>query len=283
MYRTLNILLISLISICTAAQKSTVPVKVTVNQTADTKISNPPEVENLYTGRESADELLKKAAVLYSQKLYSASAKIYEHVISKYGSSDKLYYNLGNAYYKSKNLAPAILNYERSLRLNPGDNDARFNLEMCQARIVDKIEPGGVIIFSRWFNSIGNSFNSNTWGTVSIVLFLIFVASLFGYFFARIIWLKKCSFFIGFLTLCLSALSLVYSGQQRNSIVYPDEAIIFAPTINVKSSPDQSGTDLFILHEGSKVSVLSTLGLWSEIKLEDGSVGWLETKNIQII
>jgi len=85
------------------------------------------------------------------------------------------------------------------------------------------------------------------------------------------------------LSICVSILSLVYSGQQRNSIVYPDKAIVFSSTINVKSSPDQSGTDLFILHEGSKVTVLSSLGTWSEIELEDGSVGWLETKNIQII
>lgn len=283
MYRTLSILFISLISICTAAQNSVPPIKVVASQPADKVISVPAESKNLLTGNESADELVKKAAVMYSRNRFSSAAKIYEYIISKYGSSDKLYYNLGNAYYKSKDLAPAILNYERSLRLNPGDNDARFNLGMCQARIVDKINPVGVIIFTRWYHSIGNSFNSNTWGVASIVLFLLFVACLFGYFFAKITWLKKSSFFIGLLAFCLSLLSLTYSGQQSNSILYPDEAIIFTPTINIKSSPDKSGTDLFILHEGSKVTVLSVLGLWSEIELEDGSVGWLETKNVQVI
>lgn len=284
MYRTLSILFISLISICAVAQNSVPPIKkVVASQPVNASVTVTAEEKDLFTGNESVDELVKKAAILYAHNHFNSAAKVYEHIISKFGSSDKLYYNLGNAYYKSKNLAPAILNYERSLKLNPGDNDARFNLEMCQARIVDKINPVGVIMFARWYQSIGNSFNSNTWGIYSIGLFLLFVACLFGYFFAKVSWLKKSSFFIGFFAICLSILSLTYSGQQRNSIVYPDEAIIFAPTITIKSSPDKSGTDLFILHEGSKVTVLSVLGSWSEIELQDGSAGWLETKNIQII
>lgn len=282
MYRTLSILLISLISICTAAQKSTVPVKLAADQSTGS-VSGSTEADKPIDTKLSVDQLEKEAAAMYAHHSYSSVARIYEYMISRYGYSDKLYYNLGNAYYKSKNYAPAILNYERALRLNPGDQDARFNLEMCRTRIVDKINPVGVIIFTRWYQSLGNTFDSNTWGIFSIVLFLLFIASLFGFFFAKVTWLKKSSFFVGILSICVSILSLVYSGQQRNSIVYPDKAIVFSSTINVKSSPDQSGTDLFILHEGSKVTVLSSLGTWSEIELEDGSVGWLETKNIQII
>jgi tetratricopeptide (TPR) repeat protein len=282
MYRTLSILLISLISICTAAQKSTVPVKLATDQSIGSA-SGSTEADRPVDTKLSVSQLEKEAAALYVHHSYGSAARIYEYMISRYGYSDKLYYNLGNTYYKSKNYAPAILNYERALRLNPGDQDSRFNLEMCRTRIVDKINPVGVIIFTHWYQSLGNTFDSNTWGLFSIVLFLLFIASLFGFFFAKVTWLKKSSFFVGILSICVSVLSLVYSGQQRNSIVYPDKAIVFASTINVKSSPDQSGTDLFILHEGSKVTVLSSLGTWSEIELEDGSVGWLETKNIQII
>jgi len=88
---------------------------------------------------------------------------------------------------------------------------------------------------------------------------------------------------MGILSLYISILSLVYSGEQSDSIVNPDKAILFTPTVTVKSSPDQSGTDLFVLHEGSKVTVLSILGVWSEIELEDGNIGWLESKHLQTI
>ncbi|MDD4922736.1 MAG: tetratricopeptide repeat protein [Bacteroidales bacterium] len=231
----------------------------------------------------TAEELLKKAAYFYTQSRFNEAAAIYEQILASNGASYKLYYNLGNSYYKSKELAPAILNYERALRLNPGDPDARFNLEMCQAKIVDKIDPIGMFFIGRWYQSLGNSFDSNTWAGVAIFFFLVFMVCLFAYFFTRVSWLKKCGFFVGIVSVFLSLLSLAYSGEQYHRFVDPDTAILFAPTITVKSSPDQSGTDLFIIHEGCKVTVLSVLGSWSEIELEDGNVGWLESKDLKMI
>jgi tetratricopeptide (TPR) repeat protein len=274
MYRSLSILFLSLISFCAAAQTPSAQPGSDAGQQANASTT-------VSTG--TPDEMLTRAAELYSKSQFTAAARIYEKVKEQYGSSDKLYYNLGNAYFKSKDLPSAILNYERSLRLNPADKDTRFNLEMCEARITDKIEPVGMFMVTRWYLSLENSFDSNTWGYVSIFFFLIFITCLFAYFFARISWLKKIGFFAGILTLGISILALVYSGDQRDQIVNPDEAILFTPTVTVKSSPDQSGTDLFVLHEGSKVTVLSILGTWSEIEIKDGNVGWLETKHLQTI
>ncbi|HEY5499148.1 MAG TPA: tetratricopeptide repeat protein [Bacteroidales bacterium] len=281
MYRSLSILFLSLISFCAFAQNDSIQTKSETTQQAGYATSKATESTQNITGTQN--ELLNKAAELYSKSQFSAAAEVYEKVKAQYGTSDKLYYNLGNAYYKSKNLPSAILNYERALRLNPADRDIQFNLEMCQARIVDKIDPIGMFMFARWNKSLENSFNSNIWAFVSIFFFLILITCLFAYFFARISWLKKVSFFAGILALCISALSLYYTGDQRNQIVYPDKAILFTPTVTVKSSPDQSGTDLFILHEGSKVTVLSKLGNWSEIELEDGNIGWIESIHLQTI
>jgi len=278
MYRSLSILFLSLICFCTYAQTDTVQQKV-----AMTENSGSVKTEERQVIKGTADELLNKAAVLYSQSRFKDAAKIYEQVLSEFGTSDKLYYNLGNAYYKSKELAPAILNYERALKFNPGDRDARFNLEMCRARITDKIDPIGMFLISRWYKSIGNSFDSNVWAGFSIFFFLLFIACLFAYFFTSVSWLKKSGFFVGILSFCLSVFSLVYSGEQHHRIVDPETAILFTPTVTVKSSPDKSGTDLFILHEGCKVTILSVLGAWSEIELEDGNIGWLESKDLQII
>ena len=281
MYRSLSILFLSLISICVSAQNDSLQSKAMTEEYADSVKANATGTAQATTG--TSNDLLKLAADLYSKSRYEASAEVYEKVLAQYGFSDKLYYNLGNAYYKSKNLPSAILNYERALRLNPGDRDARFNLEMCQARIVDKIDPLGMFMISRWYKSLGDCFDSNTWGYFSIFFFFIFILCLFVYFFTRVSWLKKIGFFAGILTLCISVLSLVYSGEQSDHITNPDKAILFTPTVTVKSSPDQSGTDLFVLHEGCKVTVLSILGDWSEIELLDGNIGWLESKHLQTI
>ena len=235
------------------------------------------------TGQESPETLLEMAATSYSKGRYNDAANLYEAILQNHGISDKVYFNLGNAYYKCDRLAPAILNFERALRLNPGDADARFNLEMCQARIVDKIEPIGMFLIARWYHSLGNLFNSNNWAFFSILFFLLFIGCLFAYFFARRRWLKKSGFFVGILLLVLSSLSLVYSAQASHRITNPDEAILFTLSVTVKSSPDKSGTDLFVLHEGSKLKIRSVLGDWIEIELEDGFVGWLPSKDIQII
>ena len=258
-----------------------------VSATAQTNLADSTQRKNNtsfeLTGNESSNVLLEMAAASYSKGNYNQAANLYETILQKQGLSDKVYYNLGNAYYKCDRLAPAILNFERALRLNPGDADARFNLEMCQARIVDKIDPIGMFLISRWYHSLGNLLNSNEWAYVSILLFLLFIGCLFAYFFARRRWLKKSGFFAGILLLAFSTLSLVYSAQASQRITTPDEAILFTLSVTVKSSPDKSGTDLFVLHEGSKLKIRSVLGEWSEIELEDGNVGWLLSKDIQII
>ena len=235
------------------------------------------------SGNESPEKLLQMAATSYAKGKYYEAAVLYEGILQQHGMSDKVYYNLGNAYFKCDRLAPAILNFERALRLNPGDADARFNLEMCQARIVDKIDPIGMFLIVRWYHSLGNLFNSNGWAYVSILFFLLFIGCLFAYFFARRRWLKKSGFFVGILFLTFSVLSLAYAAQSSHRITNPDEAILFTFSVTVKSSPDKSGTDLFVLHEGTKMKIRSVLGDWSEIELEDGNVGWLLSKEIKII
>ena len=62
-----------------------------------------------------------------------------------------------------------------------------------------------------------------------------------------------------------------------------DEAIVMASAISVKSSPDRSATDLFVLHEGTKVHILSEVDEWCEISIADGKKGWLLKSNIENI
>jgi tetratricopeptide (TPR) repeat protein len=231
----------------------------------------------------SPNELLKQANQYYANRQFDQAIPLYESLLSQYGPSFIVYYNLGNAYFKNNELAKAILNYERALRIKPMDQDTRFNLQVCQARTVDKIDSVGVFLVTRWFRALGDLLSSNHWALVSLISFTLLIGFLFAYFFSRTAWLKKTGFYVSLLLLILSILSLVYASRKYQEIVHPDQAILMDPTVTVKSSPDENGTDLFTLHEGTKVTLRNEVGNWKEIVLQDGNVGWVPASSLEII
>lgn len=225
----------------------------------------------------------KEAEVAFSKGQYSKAIELYGAILNEKGESAEIYYNLGNAYYRSSKIALAILNYERALLLDPGDSDIRFNLQMAKLKTVDKIEPIGEFFLISWFQSIQNMGAADSWAKLGITTFILFICCLILYFFSRWIRIKKIAFYIGVVLLVVVIFSNIFASNQNSKLINRNNAIIFVPTVTIKSSPDASGTDLFILHEGTKVSVKSTLGEWSEIELENGSIGWILSKSIESI
>ncbi len=238
---------------------------------------------NISANQNSAEILMENASKLYSSGKYEKASELYIKIIETNGDSFEAFYNLANAKYKMNDIASAILYYEKALKIRPGDKDTRFNLELCEAKIVDKIVPVGKFLIVRWYESIGNNFNTNTWAMISLIFFIITMISLIVYFFSRHRWLKKTGFYTSVISLIFTILCLTFTAGKYNEAKNPDKAIIFTPTVTVKSSPDASGTDLFILHEGTKVNIKSEIGNWKEIELIDGNVGWIESMHLRII
>ncbi|OAV73440.1 putative O-linked N-acetylglucosamine transferase, SPINDLY family [Bacteroidales bacterium Barb6] len=226
---------------------------------------------------------IKAAETAYAQENYAEAVEKYEAVLKDYGESPQIRYNLGNACYKAGQTAPAILNYERSLLLDPGDANTRFNLQLARLRTADRIEPAGDFLPVKWFLSLQNACKTDSWAKAGIAAFLLFIGSLTLFAFARRIRLKKAGFYAALFFLAATLLANLFARNQKNELLNRTHAIVFSPTVTVKSSPDASGTDLFILHEGTKVSVKSTLKEWNEIELEDGNTGWMPRKDIEII
>jgi tetratricopeptide (TPR) repeat protein len=237
----------------------------------------------LTCGLPAQETMLKEAETAYTNEDYARAAELYEEILKTYGASSTVYYNLGNAYYKSGKTASAILNYERALLINPGDKDLRHNLTVAKLRTTDKIEPVGEFFLIEWFRSVQNMFSVDTWATIGLACFALFVGCLALYFFSKRMALKKIGFYAGMILLALVIAANVFARNQKHALQNRSGAIVFAPTVTIKSSPDNSGMDLFVLHEGTKVFIKSAVGEWNEIELEDGNVGWIRQKDLEKI
>lgn len=220
----------------------------------------------------------------YINNDFVSAIDMYETILKNDGESADLYYNLGNSYYKTENIAKAILNYEKALMLNPGDGDIRFNLELAQSKTVDKVTPISEMFFVTWTKSLANLMSEKGWGKTGIFAFIAALIGLSLYFFSKKITLKKVGFISAVCLFLLCIVANLFASSQKTKIMKHDNAIIMAPSVTVKSTPNEGGTDLFIIHEGRKVMIKDdTMKEWKEIQLEDGNAGWVPTSVIEVI
>ena len=216
----------------------------------------------------------------YNEGNYEQALTFYNQVVEAGLESADLYYNMGNTYYKLKQYPMSILYYEKALKLNPGDEDIRANLEIANLAVVDKINVIPQSFIQRWWNGIKASFSTDGWAWVSVVLFALFLFCLFAFLMARRTGLRKVGFFAGLLLLICLVFSVVFAVGNYEDLKYQDEAIVMTPTITVKSSPSDMSVDLFVLHEGAKVRIMESSNGWNKIKIADGSVGWLSEESM---
>ena len=219
----------------------------------------------------------------YVQERYQQAAKDYESLL-KQGVSAELYYNLGNCYYRMDQMPQAVLNYERALLLSPGDKDIRFNLQMARSNTIDKITPESEMFFVTWYRSLVNVQSVDSWAKTALIALFVAIALALLYLFANPVWLRKVGFFGGGLLLLVFVVSNLFAWQQKHNLTHRSGAIIIKSAVNVKSTPSKNGTDLFILHEGTKVTITdASMKGWKEIRVADGKEGWLETSEIEVI
>ena len=219
----------------------------------------------------------------YVHERYQQAIADYEALL-KGGVSADLYYNLGNAYYRTDNMTKAILNYERALLLSPGDEDIRFNLQMARSKTIDKITPESEMFFVTWYHSLVNVMSVDAWARTALIVLAIAIILALVYLFSDRIWLRKTGFFGALLLLVVFLLSNLFAFQQKQKLTHRTGAIITTTAVPVKSTPSKNGTDLFILHEGTRVTITDgSMNGWKEIRVADGKKGWIETRQIEII
>ena len=214
---------------------------------------------------------------------YKEALKIWTDIYNTGYRSANLDYNIGNAYFKLNNIPSAILFYERAYLLKPADENINYNLQIARTLIVDRFQEIPELFFIKWYNFVSLFLSTNTWAKISITSFIIFLLLLSLYFYSSRYRHKVIGFWLGVFFIVLSLTSLAFTIRNKSLVYDSRKAIISSPMVNGKSSPDKSGNDIFVLHEGTKVTVEDEVGEWSEIRLSDGNKGWVPLNSIIII
>ena len=229
------------------------------------------------------DSLFQKANEAYASGFYLEAIDQYLKIVDMGFESAELYFNTGNACFKLEDYPSAILYYEKAKKLDPNDEDINFNLAIANTRIVDKIEPVPEIFFRRWWRTLTNLLGTDTWAMLGTGAFILFFILLAFYLLSRVTRIRKTSFYSGLVVLFIALFAFFIALQKYRAFQLDREAIVFTPTITVKSSPNPNSVDLFVIHEGSKVQIMDQVGEWCEIRIANGSVGWLPVSSIRKI
>lgn len=228
-----------------------------------------------------ANDPLSQAKDYYDAGDYSQAILIYDSLL-QVSPSAELQYNIGNAYYKNGDLGQSILHYERAVRLRPGYADAKYNLKIAESRIVDNLKNDNTTLLSLWLHTLVRSLSEQTWIILSLTMFLLFLAGIIVFSFVRSLGLRKTGFYVACCAIVCSIVFFAFAGLEHKQDTEQRDAIVMQSIVSVKSSPDNSGTDIFVLHEGAKVYIRSTLSEWAEIQVSD-NVGWVKLSAIERI
>jgi tetratricopeptide (TPR) repeat protein len=219
----------------------------------------------------------------YKKGEYKSAISSYEKILKSGYDAAEVYYDLGNCYYKLNDVPHSILNYERALKLAPRDEDIIFNLRLANLKVIDKIQSVDQVFFKRWIENISNLYSTDSaalWTIIflwcGLIVFALFILSGNSL-------VKRIFFYSGAIILVLSILFLIVTNYRNQTVNAINSGIIFNPSVYVKSAPDTKSTDLFILHEGTKVKILDTVGSWKKIRLMNNNEGWIKGESLEVI
>ena len=235
-------------------------------------------------GGSSAKAVTKNNAdTEYQKGNYQQAIRDYEEVL-KNGESAEIYFNLGNAYYRTDNITKAVLNYERARLLSPGDDDINFNLQFARSKTIDKITPQSEMFFVTWYKSLVNFTSVDNWAKTGILCIVMALLLVLLYLFGPQLMLRKIGFFGGLAFFVIFLLSNLFAFQQKQALDNRTGAIIISPSVNIKKTPAKNSADQFVLHEGTRVDIIDKgMTDWRCIRVGDGREGWIETKAIEEI
>lgn len=233
--------------------------------------------------KDSVDLLKMQADSAYANEDFENAERIYLQ-LAEQGESAVICYNLGCTYYRQDNIAKAVLWFERAAQLDPSDDDIRFNLAMARGKTIDRIIPRHEMFFVSAWKTLMHSQSVTEWAYWAIGAFVMFLLLVALYIYCSAVYLRKVGFFGAIITVLMCVLFNILASSLRNYNNTHTAGIIMEPAVTVRSTPTKSGTDLFVVHEGTRVEIKdNSMRDWAEIQIADGKVGWIEKSTYEAI
>ncbi|MGV8880146.1 MAG: tetratricopeptide repeat protein [Sphingobacteriaceae bacterium] len=234
-------------------------------------------------GKDGLNTLFEQGNKQYTEAKYADAVRSYQKILDAGYESAEVHFNLGNTFYKSGNLPAALLNYEKAYRLAPGDKDIQHNIQFANARTTDKIESVPDFFLQRWWRNLFLFFSIKTFSILSITLITLGFWSLILFRFAQLSSIKRAAFYIGIGLIFLGVVTIFMAITQHNYFQQHRQAIVFQTTVTVKSEPVNVSKDLFVIHAGTKITILAKDSGWIKLELSNGKVGWVPAGTIKQI
>ncbi len=232
---------------------------------------------------QTPDSLFVAANNLYKKEAYKEAVATYKKIESKKVVSADLFYNMANAYYKLNEVAPAIYYYEKTLKLDPNNEDAKYNLAFANRMTIDKIDVLPMSFFQKLDKQYIRALKYNTWAVIAICSSILFVLLFLSYYFSFSPSHKRLYFIGAVLSILFLILSFTFAYSGYTYAKNNKPAIIFALRAPVKDAPTPNSNNVFELHEGTKVMILEQVDTWKKIKLPDGKIGWIDENNLKAL
>lgn len=224
---------------------------------------------------DSAKTLFDRANEYYAKGDYQNTINLCDSLLKNNVESAAIYYNLGNAWFKLDDIPKAIFYYEKAKKIEPNNEDIIYNLQLANTKIADRIEPVPEIFLKKWWKNLVVYFNEQQWTYINITFFVVFFTFVVIFFITKNGRVKKSAFPLLVIFLIFSLVSGFIGYRSYKIKTTHNTGVIFTPTVNVKSAPDDGSSTLFILHQGSKVNIIEESSSWGKIKIANGSEGWV--------
>jgi tetratricopeptide (TPR) repeat protein len=230
-----------------------------------------------------SETLFEKATDAYNEGNYEDAIGFYEDILEQGEHSAALYFNLGNAHYKKNEIAPSIYYYEKALLLDPDDPEVKNNLVFARNMTLDAITPIPETDLERYYNKLVLALSIDGWAYLGIFFVMLFVGAYLFFLSSQTPNKKRIALFSSLVALMLAVGSTTISYLRYRAYQEDQPAIIYTREIQVRPEPNERSSPAFLLHEGTKVQVIDSLGEWAKIELADGQVGWIPEKSLRML
>lgn len=221
------------------------------------------------------DSIFTKANNFYQIEQYDSSIIYYDSILTLGYESEDIYFNLGNCYYLKGNIPKSILNYEKSLILNPENLDTKSNLEITQKRISFLEELPQLFIY-KWWNYFYDFLSLKIWSIIVLIFIWLSCYSIYLFYNKK----KKTIFNAIIILVTMSVIfasalnSKINSSQKIYGILSENTVIHVRPDLN---------TSICEVGQGNKALIIKEKEEWVFVRFSSGLEGWLKMESLLII